>query len=228
MQVFYSVGVLGKNADREYKASNMRQIRLKQARESRGLMQTELAEITGFSQPEISRWEKGVRSPTTEQIYVIAAALGCDPGELVGAESGDCHKIPVIGEVPGGELQEALEQHAEDFIYFETQKRNVFALRVRGTSVNRMIPDGGFAVVDPGDNDPARLVNQLVVVVFDRGGMYESTCKIYRQNPTRFEPFSTERHDTIFPGNDPWRILGRVFGSVSFLGGDLKLIAPPR
>ena len=84
MQEFYSLGVLGIDSNREYKADSMRQITLKIARETRGLTQEELAEVTGFSQPDISRWEKGVRSPTAEQIFVITEALGCDPAELFG------------------------------------------------------------------------------------------------------------------------------------------------
>ena len=199
-------------------------------RQEKGMTVQELADASHMSRIYLNDLKEEKKGLNERVITRLAKALGREPYEIIAPidKLSACHKIPVIGEVPGGELQEALEQHAEDFIYFETRKRNVFALRVRGTSVNRLIPDGGFAVVDADETDPERLLNQLVVVVFDRGGMYESTCKVYRQNPTRFEPFSTERHDTIFPGNDPWRILGRVFGSVSFLGGDLKLIAPPR
>jgi transcriptional regulator with XRE-family HTH domain len=197
-------------------------------RRAAGFTVQELADAAGMSRVYLSNLKKGSKPLNERVITRLARALNCEPFELVGGSSDDCHKIPVIGEVPGGELQEALQHAAEDFIYFETRKRNVFALRVRGTSVNRLIPDGGFAVVDADEADPARLINQLVVVTFDRGGMYESTCKVYRENPTRFEPFSTERHDTIFPGSDPWRILGRVFGSVNFLGDDCKLINSPR
>lgn len=197
---------------------------LEWATQKTGLSYSALAEKAGLSTSTITRFVAKSEMRSLSQLTIKKIL------EIAGSQSenfNDCHKIPVIGEVPGGQLQEALQQAADDFVYFETRKRNVFALRVRGTSVNRIIPDGGYAVIDANETEPDRLVGQLVVVVFDRGGMVESTCKIYRQNPTRFEPFSTERHDTIFPGNDPWRILGRVFGSVCFMGEGCELIQYP-
>ncbi|MTD47468.1 helix-turn-helix domain-containing protein [Conexibacter sp. W3-3-2] len=47
---------------------------LRTSREALGLTQTEFAVRGGFAQAEISRWEKGIRDPTPEQIERLAAA----------------------------------------------------------------------------------------------------------------------------------------------------------
>lgn len=48
---------------------------LRVAREALGYTQTRLAELSGLPQADISRWESGLRTPSDEQIGVLAAAL---------------------------------------------------------------------------------------------------------------------------------------------------------
>lgn len=55
---------------------------LERLRESRGLTQTQLAEMVGSSQPNISKIEKGIGNPTLDMIQRIAAALRVHPSQL--------------------------------------------------------------------------------------------------------------------------------------------------
>ena len=55
---------------------------LARIRESRGLTQTQLAEMVGANQATISKIEKGVGNPTLSMILRIADALKCDPADL--------------------------------------------------------------------------------------------------------------------------------------------------
>ncbi|QIK85827.1 helix-turn-helix transcriptional regulator [Erysipelothrix sp. HDW6B] len=58
--------------------------KLKDARKSIGLTQSQLAEKTGFSQNTISNWENGVREPESiGDLVSIASALGMDVNYFV-------------------------------------------------------------------------------------------------------------------------------------------------
>ena len=59
---------------------------VKRIRESKGLTQEGLAEVSGFSQQYISGLEKGLRNPTVITIYELASALGVSHLELVRPE----------------------------------------------------------------------------------------------------------------------------------------------
>jgi len=48
---------------------------LRTAREAMGLTQTELAQRSGLPQSDLSRWERGLRTPTPEQVDRLAAAV---------------------------------------------------------------------------------------------------------------------------------------------------------
>ena len=131
--------------------------------------------------------------------------------------------IPVLGEVPGGDLREAIQIDDGEHVYFATNRPNVIALKVRGESINRVAPDGSYVILDTDQRDPETLAGELVVVCFKRQNAWEATCKLFKRNPDRFEPHSREHHDTIFPDTE-WEICGRVIGAVSFVGDQAKLI----
>ena len=55
-------------------------------REQRNMPQTELSEMTGIKQPEISAYESGHKSPRVDTAIAIADALGVTVSELLGLE----------------------------------------------------------------------------------------------------------------------------------------------
>lgn len=57
--------------------------KLKAARMAAGLTQTQLAEMVGVQQRDISRWESGNREPGVLIVKKMAQALGCSMDELV-------------------------------------------------------------------------------------------------------------------------------------------------
>ena len=79
----------------------------------------------------------------------------------------------------------------------------IIALRVSGESMNRIAPDGSIILVDTRDDE----LRDGKRYIFLSGG--ETTFKLYRANPARFEPESTMPHDTIFPSGRV-EIVGRV------------------
>ena len=57
--------------------------RLKQLRKSKGLNQTQLAEILGVHEITVRRWELGQREPRLEDIKALAKALGVSEADLL-------------------------------------------------------------------------------------------------------------------------------------------------
>lgn len=52
-------------------------------RMERGLTQAQLAELTGCTQKDISRWETGERNPSTKSLLKLAKVLGCPMENLL-------------------------------------------------------------------------------------------------------------------------------------------------
>ena len=60
--------------------------RLRDIRKQKGLTQQELSEKAGLSQAQIARLESGQSELTIEQMKIFAAALNCEPWELLPLE----------------------------------------------------------------------------------------------------------------------------------------------
>lgn len=58
--------------------------RITEARKQKGLSQAELAKRSGLSQAGISYIEKGLRSPSSDTLELLASALGCSVSYLMG------------------------------------------------------------------------------------------------------------------------------------------------
>ena len=58
--------------------------RIKEMRKARNITQVQLAQMTGISQSSISAIEKLTNNPSAVTLKLIAAALGCTVGELLG------------------------------------------------------------------------------------------------------------------------------------------------
>jgi len=57
---------------------------IEKSRKLAGLDQTQLARLTGISQPVLSRLEKGKASITVDQLFLICKALGSKPQDVLG------------------------------------------------------------------------------------------------------------------------------------------------
>lgn len=116
--------------------------------------------------------------------------------------------VPLISWVEAGMLREVADPfelgYAEEYIAMNYKRESLIALRVHGESMNRLAPDGSIILVDYEDRE---LVSGKLYVIKTEDG--EAAFKRYRSDPVRFEPVSTEEHDTIFPKGD-WFVVGRV------------------
>jgi len=104
----------------------------------------------------------------------------------------------IVGREQAGRLAEAMDsqqvQDSAEKIPSHYKRDSLFALRVRGGSMNRVAPDGAVILCDYED----RSLSDGRCYIFRIDG--DATFKRYRANPDRLEPDTTEAgHSPILP-----------------------------
>lgn len=198
--------------------------RLKARRELRNVSQTELADAVEMRQQGIAALEGGaVKRPRMMQ--EIADYLETtkewlwwgDPPEDAPRKDDkpvrepDITRVPLIDEVQAGRLARPSSQiPVEDvplLAFADLGSGEFFALRVRGTSMDRISPEGSVIVVNRRD----RTLISGKCYVFAISG--ETTYKRWQGgDPPYLEPFSTETiHRPIFvKRKKAFEVIGRV------------------
>lgn len=198
--------------------------RVKAEREKRGWSQARLAEEVNkiaagrlprpVLQQHINQLEGpgGTRIP--RYLVYLAKALGKSATELQDGRSGNVSEpidpiihVPLISWVKATTFTEICDPYepgdSEGEVLVPYAKQTLIALKVDGNSMNRVAPDGAIIIIDY--SDKSLVSGKYYVIKYDNKG----TFKRYRSNPDRFEPESTELHDTIFPDGD-LEVVGRV------------------
>lgn len=189
-------------------------------RKAKGLSQKGLAEESGVSQQLISQIERGINR-TTKHIPALARALGktlqeIDPS-LTDVIEGKrlspppSEPVPLISWVSAGQLtdQDGVDNF-DDFpsIYTaDLPPGRWIALRVDGTSMNKLSPPESIVIVNL---DDTRLVPNKCYVVADETGA--ATYKAY--DPKADPPFQPRSYientqPPVFVGEV--RVIGRVY-----------------
>lgn len=164
-------------------------IRLKEFRDRLGLTLEAMAEKSGFSVSQLSRWESGNNNIPSERLPVLAQNYECRVGEIFD-DGVPIHplgpQLNVIGEVAAGIWREAVEWPREDWLTFYGRSDVTvpldqrFGLRIIGESMNQLYPHGTIVecVKLLGG---AELVNGKRVAVLRQreDGEYETTVKEY-------------------------------------------------
>ena len=167
--------------------------------------QQRVAEELGVSQSTVNRWVKGAEPEghNRDALLALHARLfnSQNPNEPIA--------VPLLSWVSAGKLEEAdnVETHEiRRVMVADLPRGNYIALQVDGDSMDRVAPQGSILIVDR--NDREMRDRQYYIVA---GPAYEVTFKRFRDNPPRLEPYSTNPgHEPIFPGEDGFRVIGRV------------------
>jgi phage repressor protein C with HTH and peptisase S24 domain len=165
-----------------------------------GVTQKDLAGVLGLNQSAISNILSGERQVKVEEATNIYRFLGIK-------ETPRVQFVPVIGLTSAGNWREAIQTPGGVMpVPLNVAGKRAFAVEVKGDSMDRIIPDGGFAIVDP---DQTQLYTDKVYLI--QNEEHEAQVKLYRSNPARFEPASNnELHKTIFMGEHHIKVIGRV------------------
>lgn len=127
--------------------------RIKQLREARGWSMSTLGKALGVEAPTVNKLEKGETQLTTRWMKRIATALGVHPMAIL-FEAPQLRTVRVVGRVQAGEWAESYEWNDPEDGYDvavpdaeDLRGIRLFALEVRGPSMNKLYPDGSVIVV---------------------------------------------------------------------------------
>ena len=162
--------------------------------------QKTLADELKLNQSAISNILKGERHVKVHEASYIYRRLGLEQQPSV-------QLVPIIGLASAGNWREAI-QHPGGVMPVPKSVAGdrAFAVEITGDSMDRIIQNGGFAVVDP---DQTQLYNEKIYLI--ENGEHEALVKMYRSNPARFEPCShNDSYETLQIGQTHIRVIGRV------------------
>ena len=162
------------------------------------------AELSGST---VAKIENGRQALTLEYAQEIGDILGVSFLEVLGLDDVGVRVVPLLGEVQAGDWREAIAvTEATQAVPGHLRGENLFALKAKGDSMNKVVGDGGVVVINPDDKE---LVDQKVYVVLNGDG--EATVKRFSANPLQLEPCSTnESHRPIRIGSEAFTVVGRV------------------
>ena len=178
--------------------------RVHSAMKEGGISQARLAQVIGLtSQSAMSNILKNKRRVTADEAARIYAFLGIasprTPPEI--------RTVPIIGITNAGAWREAIAMPIGVMpIPSRAAGPRSFAIEVSGDSMDKLIEDGGFIVVDP---DRKELVPGACYLL--QNSEHEATVKMYQRSPSRFEPCSTNTmHQSFMAADEDFAVLGRV------------------
>ena len=151
--------------------------RIRSFRKSRGWNQTQLAEATGVTQSQVSRWEAGDDVPTSTALAAIASLADdtertlwiADAGlsQFMGNRDEDVRKIPVLKDAAAAGTPRAIDPHATESTIslprsWLPKGGKLYALWVSGDSMAPIVNDGYLVIVSVSGRKPDELLGRMV------------------------------------------------------------------
>lgn len=197
--------------------------KIAEARIAKGWSQQQLAEKIGTTQQTIQRYESGARDLKSSVIIKLSAALGVTISYLLGLKDTDeavakedqFVDVPLYGSIAAGTPIEMMG--VEDTFPVPAKMHDAhpdaFLLKVEGESMNRILPNGCYALVDPCETVEDNGAPYAVCV-----NGYDATIKRVRRLNNGFElvPDSTDptypvqTYNYNEPGTETITVIGRV------------------
>ena len=209
--------------------------KIKKLREEKGMSQEELANKLGYkSKTSIHKIEQKLTDLPLSKVVEFAKALHTTPAYLMGwAEYKTSYdnslnkkityeelipleivEIPMYGKASAGNGYINFEQEIGSYtVPKHIYKKGIFAIRVSGdsmTGIDKSIPDGSTAIVDPElCTDPINLNNKVCVFEYD-DETYIKQLIIDKQGIIRLRSFNPEYDDIIVLNEKLLLCKGRV------------------
>lgn len=163
--------------------------------------QAALARVANLpSQSAMSNILKGLRRVTADEGKVIYQFLGIESEPAF-------RVVPVIGVTGAGAWREAVELPIGYMPIPNTiAGKNAFGLEVSGDSMDKLIEDGGWVLIDP---DRKELQPGSCYLI--KNGEGDATVKMYQRTPARFEPCSNNpEHQGFLMSDADFTVIGKV------------------
>jgi repressor LexA len=139
------------------------------ARRHAKMTQVKASEITGIPVGTLRRWEQGQNEPDMESVIRLAELYGTTtdtllgtrfseqiPGSIKVVEMSEFIDVPIYGSIAAGTPIDMMEIDDSYPLHRKMHDRypNGFMLRTEGNSMNRLIPNGYLALIDPDEREP--------------------------------------------------------------------------
>lgn len=186
-----------------------------------GVDQYYAAAKLGISQPRLNQWLNGKREPDINSIHNFCRVFNTTPNILFGDVSAELiiKEIYRVGFVEAGVWTEAAELPRNEWLTVNyvmpesLKKRNVFALGVRGNSMNKIFPPEKTTLICLGIEDYYDLYpngvqtgDYVIAQRISPDGRYEATVKRYNKlddGTIILEAMSTDpRYSNIIVGTE--------------------------
>jgi SOS-response transcriptional repressor LexA len=170
---------------------------------ARGVSQALIAQrLRLTSQSAVSNMLKGIRRVTAQEARAIYEILG-----LPTTPTPNVLSVPIIGITSAGMWREAITMPLGQMpVPSGVAGAKSFALEVTGDSMDLLIEEGGFVVIDP---DRKELVAGKCYLIAN--GDHDATVKMYQRDPARFVPCSRNpEHKAFMAADTDFAVLGRV------------------
>ena len=187
---------------------------IKYYRKKLGLTQEELGNYVGVQKSAIAKYENGrIENLKRTTIEKLSELFGILPSELLGISATNnvmTNTTNVIGVVPAGTPLEAIEDIIGEIEYpSRFANKEVFALQIKGDSMNKVLPDGCIGLFEK----TSTLENGEIGAIMVNGD--DATIKkFYRLTDSYvLEPvsFNPEHHPLIIKdGTVPVHAIGKL------------------
>ena len=187
---------------------------IKYYRKKLGLTQEELGNYVGVQKSAIAKYENGrIENLKRTTIEKLSELFGILPSELLGISATNnimTNKTNVIGIVPAGTPLEAIEDIIGEIEYpSRFTNKQVFALQIKGDSMNKVLPDGCIGLFEKTSTLENGEIGAIMV-----NGDDATVKKFYRLTDSYvLEPlsFNPEQHPLIIKdGTDPVSVIGKL------------------
>ena len=190
---------------------------IKRFRTNRDWTQEQLAEKIGVTRSTVTQWETGWSKPRMGAVEKLAAVFGVSTSDMVTdrSESSPFVDVPLYGSIAAGT---PIEMNAVDCSYpVPTKMREKYPdavlLKVEGESMNHVLPNGCYALVDPRQTADCDGAPYAVCV-----NGYNATIKRVRKLNNGFElvpdsndpTYEKKTYNYNEPGTETITVIGRV------------------
>lgn len=190
---------------------------IKRLRMNRDWTQEQLAEKVGVTRSTVTQWETGWSKPRMGAVEKLAAVFGVSTSDMVNDQSDISNfvDVPLYGSIAAGT---PIEMHAVDSSHpvptkIRERYPDAFLLKVEGDSMNRILPNGCYALVDPRQTADCNGAPYAVCV-----NGYDATIKRVRKLNNGFELVPDSNDPTYLkktynynePDTETITVIGRV------------------